>query len=93
MNSGIRNLESGCIFRYLFAGTEYLWYDTKNNRNEEEQRIEIGKKRDFTEKNLSVGKWSCILLNNGLTLYSIIAHRAIFTFIVYALPSIAAPIP
>lgn len=54
MNSGIRNLESGCFFRYLFAGMEYLWYDTKNNRNEEEQRIEIGKKRDFTEKNLSV---------------------------------------
>ena len=46
MNSGIRNLESGCFFRYLFAGMEYLWYDTKNNRNEEEQRIEIGKKRE-----------------------------------------------
>lgn len=54
MNSGIRNLESGCFFRYLFAGMEYLWYDTKNNRNEKEQRIEIGKKRDLTEKNLSV---------------------------------------
>ena len=32
-------------------------------------------------------------IEHGLTLYSIIANRAIFTFIVYALPSIAATIP